>query len=292
MKDNLVFNNPQSKLFDIKYYSETETLNQKLHNHVYMQLIYIFSGIFSVHTETADFKLKKGELITLPPGNEISMENIQLPGMFCVISFDSRILKLITTIPHLDADLSYWFFNIEKSSTSVLKLNQKQIVKIEELLWDYQSAKNEKRNIACTSLMLELLTFISIFLKQSNLFSDGKSTRNILVNQAIAYIDNNFRNEISISVIADFLFINKKYLIHIFKQKVGITVKQYINQRRISFVKRMLSTYSMSPKEAFLHSGFNDYSAFFRAFKKATGDSPSNFKEIQSPDIKQEETKK
>ena len=289
MNDFLIPDTQPNKLFDINYYNGYETLHQEPYSDVYMQLIYILSDVFSVHAETTDFCMNKGELIAVLPGNKITIDGAEPNGKFCIISFKPDLLKTITDIPHLNTDLSYWYFNIKKSSAGILKLNQKQIIKIDGLLLDYKSAKSQNRHMICTSLMFELLTFIGIFLKLSNIFCNGKSTRNILVNQAIAYIDNNFRNEIKISDIADYLFINQKHLIHIFKQKTGVTVKQYINQQRINFVKKLLSTYSMSPKEVFLLSGFNDYSAFFRAFKKATGDSPSDFRKLPTTNTQEEE---
>ena len=55
---------------------------------------------------------------------------------------------------------------------------------------------------------------------------------------------------------------------------MGCTVWEYVVRRRI-YSSRQRLFFSGSVTDAFENSGFNDYSSFFRAYKRIIGVSPS-----------------
>lgn len=85
------------------------------------------------------------------------------------------------------------------------------------------------------------------------------------------YIFAHLHGKLSISDIAEELFINKNYLCDLFKKKEGITIGEYILQQKIRLVQNMLiySHYSYSEIAAYL--GFSSQSHLGARFKKVTG---------------------
>ncbi len=96
------------------------------------------------------------------------------------------------------------------------------------------------------------------------------------VDDILAYINLNIASPISIEQLAGEFFLSESYICRIFKAATGTTINKYINARRISIAKALLSD-GASVMEAFEKSGFSDYSNFFKAFTRAVGISPKKY---------------
>ena len=86
------------------------------------------------------------------------------------------------------------------------------------------------------------------------------------VRSVIAYINEHFTEEITLDQLQERFFISKYHLCRVFRQATGLTVHQYLRRKRITLVKE-LTTEGKNLTEAALLAGFNDYSAFYRAYK-------------------------
>ena len=110
------------------------------------------------------------------------------------------------------------------------------------------------------------------------LFSGEHIHRNVLLSsvtqQAMAYIDKNFSNDISVDSIAAALNTSLSSLSHKFKADLNISVYRYISEKRIS-VARQLVAQGESLTRAALLCGFKEYSSFFKLYKKRYSRKPS-----------------
>ncbi len=91
----------------------------------------------------------------------------------------------------------------------------------------------------------------------------------------ISYINRNFTKNISLNDIEKEFFISKYHLCHKFHEFTGLTVHQYITDKRLAMAKDLLKD-GLSLGEAAFLSGFNNYSSFYRAYKKMYGSSPNS----------------
>lgn len=85
------------------------------------------------------------------------------------------------------------------------------------------------------------------------------------------YIFSHLHGQLSISEIADALFINKNYLCELFKKEEGITIGEYILQQKIHLVQNMLTYSHYSYSEIAAYLGFSSQSHLGSRFKKVTG---------------------
>lgn len=95
-----------------------------------------------------------------------------------------------------------------------------------------------------------------------------------IVRTAVEYLQNNYKEKLSVLDIANHLHFSKSYLSHVFKQITGYSLIDYINLLRCQNARTMLlDGYSII--ESALSSGFSELSYFTRVFKKTMGILPS-----------------
>ena len=98
-----------------------------------------------------------------------------------------------------------------------------------------------------------------------------------IVKNAVDHINLNLGNELTLKSIADTIHVNASHLSRKFKIDTGMTVIDYINQKRVEEAKLYLERGKISFTEIALMVGFNDLNYFGRVFKKITSLTPSEY---------------
>lgn len=99
------------------------------------------------------------------------------------------------------------------------------------------------------------------------------------INAIIKYIRENYRENLTTSMIADLFHMSEGHLCHCFKEMTGKTIKEYINLVRIEKASDLIIASDMSILEVALSCGFNDVNYFSRCFKKIKGNCPTSLRE-------------
>ncbi|NLG52867.1 MAG: AraC family transcriptional regulator [Clostridiales bacterium] len=94
------------------------------------------------------------------------------------------------------------------------------------------------------------------------------------ISEIIDYINNNLSENLSLSHLEDRFFISKSHLLRLFKRATGSTVWDYITVKRVNLAHSMLCD-GVGAAEAASACGFNDYSAFYKAYRRRFGFSPT-----------------
>ena len=82
---------------------------------------------------------------------------------------------------------------------------------------------------------------------------------------------------VSIQEISHLVGLNRKYLSRIFKDTYGITMQEYLIDRRLTEASKLLKL-GYSVEDTAYMVGYNDPFGFSKAYKKRFGNSPSNEK--------------
>lgn len=93
------------------------------------------------------------------------------------------------------------------------------------------------------------------------------------------YISKHLYQEISLSELAEFIGLSHKYLSALFHKKVGLTLTEYINSKKVEEAKHLLMSTNHSILDISDWLGFHDQSHFTKIFKKFTGITPKKFKD-------------
>jgi two-component system, response regulator YesN len=91
------------------------------------------------------------------------------------------------------------------------------------------------------------------------------------------YIDSNLAEDISLEKVSKEIGMSTFYLSKYFKKTEGINFKDYVIKARMEKAKFLLSFKSLNVQETAMRVGYPDPNYFSRAFKKYTGQSPSEF---------------
>ena len=92
------------------------------------------------------------------------------------------------------------------------------------------------------------------------------------------YLDTNYREDISLDLLAELAHLNKYYLAHTFQREYGISPITYLNRRRIEESKHMLGNTSYSLAQISELMGFSSPSYFSQCFRKAEGMTPNEYR--------------
>ena len=104
---------------------------------------------------------------------------------------------------------------------------------------------------------------------------DGeRGSVNPLIDKATAYIREHLTEIKGIEEISSALYITKSHLHHIFIKELRMTPAKYILSKRLILAEKKLRR-GAKPTEIYAECGFEDYTTFFRNYKKYFGSSPS-----------------
>jgi YesN/AraC family two-component response regulator len=93
-----------------------------------------------------------------------------------------------------------------------------------------------------------------------------------------AYINCNFKREITIEMISKFVSMNRSSFCSFFLREKGMTFVSYLNQFRIDFACSLLNREDANISEICYSSGFRDVPYFNRLFKKNKGMTPGEYR--------------
>ena len=93
----------------------------------------------------------------------------------------------------------------------------------------------------------------------------------------LSFIDRHLREPITLADIAADAALSASSVCHIFSEKMKISPKKYILQKKLALAEKLI-TEGMPSTEAALFVGYEDYSNFYRAFLRAYGKSPSQMR--------------
>ncbi len=106
----------------------------------------------------------------------------------------------------------------------------------------------------------------------------GKESGNYTMYRMLKYIDREYMQIQSVRDIASQLSYSEYYLSHLFKEKMGITIKEYINKKKIMYAAELLVTSNSTVEQLSEQFGFSRSFTFRRAFKQYIGMTPSEYR--------------
>ncbi|MGG4036539.1 response regulator transcription factor [Paenibacillus cisolokensis] len=108
-------------------------------------------------------------------------------------------------------------------------------------------------------------------------------TKNKLTIEAERYVEEHFREDLSLQTVADRLHASSIYLGRLFKAETGEYFNDRLNRLRIDEARRLLRETRLTASEIAARCGFADANYFFRKFKQKVGMSPTDYRKTVAP---------
>jgi two-component system response regulator YesN len=94
----------------------------------------------------------------------------------------------------------------------------------------------------------------------------------------LEYIEHRFTEDFSLDDLSELVFLSPTYVSHLFHQKTGSSIREFLNQRRIEYACNLLSDSNFSIKEIAEKCGYSNLTHFYRIFKKIMNITPLEFR--------------
>lgn len=248
------------------------------HYHDFYKVLIFISGNVSYHIEGKSYSLKDYDIVLVNPSE------IHKPVIHDNSPYERIIIYLspdfFNSYKEKGFDLSYCFNNVKENKSNIIRFKSKANKLYNEIL-DLCDCFNNNDSL---NELYKKVIFVKFMILLNNSFTHNfmyiatESTSNKKILEVLSYINDNLTSNINIDTISSRFYLNKSYLMHLFKKETGYTLIQYINEKRLFKAKNLILN-GCSLTDACFNSGFNNYSTFFRAFKNKFNVSP---KEISS----------
>lgn len=246
------------------------------HNHDHYEIYFLLEGNAEFYIEEYSYSLKPNDLLIVPPERMHRVFNGR-PG--------SKLQRVFIYLSRSSAmELGTDAFSFVQIIESAMRANQflyhltsEECGQFHRRLMEIVDAPGydtPAEELVARCRFTILMTRLCQLILQGAAAPLQYSSR--LVRSAIAYINEHYTESITLSSVAQALYISKYHLSREFKSYAFITVREYILAKRMMLAKKLLQDGVLTGEVA-RQCGFQDYSCFFRMFTKITGISPKQY---------------
>ncbi|NMO94606.1 AraC family transcriptional regulator [Paenibacillus lemnae] len=145
---------------------------------------------------------------------------------------------------------------------------------------DMLQEQRSKHLSASLNMKSSLLRLIGCYLDRASQvkLQNPHSETSTILQATLSYIDDHYHRNITVLELAELSHLHPNSLIRLFKKHLGTSPIQYVNRKRVQQIKWLLATTDLSLAEIGEQSGIPDVSYLSKAFKSATGFSPTAYK--------------
>lgn len=259
-----------------------------LHQHKFIEIVYILSGRAKHIINDNEYAVKKGDISVINPYEahafvadpSCSEEFIAYDLMFTPDFIDKACLENDDFSQLSDSFMFYSLFPDEKEFKERFNLvpncHYELETVFEKIYHEYQNKKTGYVNLIrvyTAEIIIKLLRKIQE-LAQSSISESQKK----LVMNVIEYIENNYSIHINTEEIASKMFFNKNYLAKLFKKETGLSINEFVREIRLREACRQLLSTDRNISEIAYDCGFNDIKTFYILFKKYMGCTPKLYR--------------
>lgn len=232
-----------------------------LHWHSAIEFIYFISGGLEITLNGMTYTPNSGDIIVINSSNVHGFQITKAPVDYYVLLASD------------DFFISNSLYNENTYFKPLIRSNEARAI-FDEIIKEYDK-KDEYSNVAILSKIMGLFVLLKRNFVQEDLDSLPFEPKKIaMVRSAIGYLQENFKEKLTVNEISNALHFSKSYLSHVFKDITGFSLIEYVNLIRCQNARAMLLD-GCSIFESALSSGFSELSYFTRVFKKTMGIPPS-----------------
>ncbi|MBQ6240583.1 MAG: helix-turn-helix domain-containing protein [Firmicutes bacterium] len=249
----------------------------KQHFHDYYEIYYLREGSRFYFIKDNTYYIKAGDLVMIDR-HEVhrtleTMEQYHDRALFNVYPE-----MLLDAQGHFSDLLTHLFRN----GSFILSFSGADKEYVDNLMERIQQEIQRRRidhEIMIRVLVLQLLVFADRNYCMRRKETDNslrKNNRRLFL--ILNYINNHYKEDLSLEKVAEQFFLSKYYLSHAFRELTGFTFVEYVNNVRVKEAEKLLVETTLPVSEVAKEAGYGTLTHFGRIFKRVTGTSPQVYR--------------
>ena len=246
------------------------------HNHSAVEILLTLEGTVTYTVEDKLYQVRKGEILIVPPDTLHSLSMGEGSSRYLFLFEPDAIMSM--------RDIKYMASYFNKPFH--LRDGSDAHVRIRELLLRARDAY-EKREMMWNTVCYSCILRIYATLGQQYLSGVRPRTddglRNMdseVITAVMTYINNHYREELSLEDVARFAGFSRYYFSRSFKRQTGYSFKDYLCQKRLQVAMDLLIRTNHSMRDVAIESGFGSVATFNRVFREKKGCTPTQYRAI------------
>lgn len=232
---------------------------KKSHHHTGFEIHFITEGFQEYEVSGRNYALESGCFLVIYPGIRH---------------------RVIASAPHTQKYSITFDKHTEESETCFFGTITDRIADNLDYIFNEALLKNEISAMLIENNILEILVCVFRLSGMEEKKNTQKQEENVYVSLAKQYIDNNIEMAPSVEEVSEYCYLSAKQLTRIFQRYEEISPGEYIKNRRILKIEKLLADGSLSLKQISERMNFNNEYYFNAFFKKYSGMPPGEYRKM------------
>ena len=142
----------------------------------------------------------------------------------------------------------------------------------------FSDKESENYMLGAVNGFNEMMEYVENLMRKAVGYKLYITKEDSVADQICTYIDSHFREEIHRDELAELVYLNTDYMSRMFKKEKGVSISNYILQKRVDEAKKLLCGSSIPINTVSLHIGYSNFSYFTKMFKENTGLTPLEYR--------------
>ena len=257
-----------------------------LHIHEVFELLLILSDGANLQLDSEVYPVPKNTLLMFTPGDLHRM--ITKAG----VDYDRYVLYLVPeqadAFSTEQTNLLECFYRRPVERAQILPLSQEQIDVLLPLFCQLDEVQAHQEpmlgdDLLKRFLLCQILIYANRYYRAHNGLTDLQTGSDFrVVNTVLRYIGDHYTEPITLSDLAQTVYLSTHYLCRLFKQVIGTSPMEYVANLRMTKAKELLIQ-GLSVEQTCERVGYGNLSHFSRQFRQKVGMSPRQYITLNRP---------
>ena len=252
------------------------------HWHNYIELLFFNGGNASIYLDGKLYEAKKNDLVIINSREAHYIESRDQDTEYTVIQFDPEMLQMSSTvfalkyiIPFSGPDKKYpRLFNDQFKLPDIKQ-------RVENIYKEHTSGEYAYELAVQGNIIMLFLDIVRAWHKygidiENDIYIKDRDLE--WLNKAMAFIDDNYNQDISAKDVSRICLMSYNYFTTRFKQLLGRSFSSYLNSVRLRHSEYDLISTDKSITEIAYDNGFSSTSYFISIFSKQKNMTPQNYR--------------
>ncbi len=240
------------------------------HWHSSVEIIYLLNGNISAFIEGTEYRVVPGEFIVIDT-NQIHEFRCTQTYMMLLIRVEDDLIQSL-----MDNKRNFQFICSREELTHELVAPYLEIADCLKRLTRLFLGQKRGYRFACNSIVLDIMYRLvkdfSIPMYKDDIPEPSRNQQRI--REIVSYIDQHYKEPLSLEKIADAFGLNSDYFSRMFRKSIGIPFTQHLNYVRLTHIYHDICATDKPIMEILDTHGFTNYKLFSKLFKELYGETP------------------